>query len=88
MTDKWYTDSKLVAALGEALTNADVLTEQTDFTNYLKKPMAYNDHYDAWAEAGYPTSEDDNGWDEFVEAVNSDEEGDEDDDNDDESDES
>ena len=73
MADKWYADAYLVDGLQEALTNAEVFTEAVEIIKFRKSPQKYNDYYEAWETANFPTSEDDDGWDEFVEAVGSDE---------------
>ena len=72
-SDKWYNDSNLVSSFGTALIDASVLEDTEAFKSYLNKPFKFNAEYEAWEEAGYPTTEDDN-WDEFVEAISTDEE--------------
>ena len=73
MTDLWYHDSFLVDGLAEALTNAEVFESASDVVALRKKPQKYTEFYEAWAEADFPTSEDDDNWDEFCEAVASEE---------------
>ena len=68
----WYHDRYLVDGLATALTNAEVFSDASDVTAFLAKPQKYNDYYDVWAEADFPTNEDDDGWTEFVEAVTDD----------------
>ena len=65
----WYHDRYLVDGLATALTNAEVFSEASDVTAFLGKPQKYNDYYEVWAEANFPTNEDDDGWEEFAEAV-------------------
>ena len=68
----WYSDSDNVRALGQALLNAEVLSDTDDFLTFLKKPMQYKAYYEAWEQADFPTDEDDDGWDQFVESVSED----------------
>ena len=70
----WYNDAKLLSGLGQALATATILEDSDDFTAYMAKPQRYDEFYDAWKEAGYPTAEDDDGWEDFVNAVSEDEE--------------
>jgi len=69
MADQWYSDNKLVTSFGEALANAGVLNDSDDFKMFLKSPMRYNDAFNAWSEAGYPTDDSEDGWDDFLEAL-------------------
>lgn len=73
MADLWYHDSFLVDGLAEALTNAEVFESASDVVALKKKPMKYTEFYKAWEDADFPSNEDDDGWDEFCEAVVSDE---------------
>ena len=73
MADLWYHDSYLVDGLAEALTNAEVFESASDVVEFRKKPQKYTAYYEAWEEAGFPDNEDDEGWEEFSEAVTSDE---------------
>ena len=73
MADLWYHDSYLVDGLAEALTNAEVFESANDILEFRKKPQKYTAYYEAWEEAGFPDNEDDEGWEEFSEAVASDE---------------
>ena len=73
MASNWYDDATLIKGLGEALSNAEYIEDNTEFADFLRKPQKYNSHYTAWEEAGFPTSDDDDGWDEFVEALNGEE---------------
>lgn len=70
----WYSDSDTLRAFGKALVNAEVLEDGDDFLGFLSKPMQYKATYDTWSEAGYPEDESDDGWEEFVEAISSDDE--------------
>lgn len=81
---KWYDDPKLVAGLGTALYDAEVLQDSEDSKNFLNKPYTYSEYYKAWEASGFPDSESEN-WDEFVNSIGDDE--DEDNDEDDEDDE-
>ena len=69
----WYHDSFLVDGLAEALTNADVFQSASDVLAFRKKPQKYREFYEAWEEADFPSDADDDGWDEFEEAVASEE---------------
>lgn len=73
----WYDDLTLVSGLGSALINAEVLTDSEDYKNFLLKPMRYNSYYNAWEEAGFPTDEDDDEWNDFIEAISMEDESDE-----------
>lgn len=79
MANTWYPSPELNGFI-EALANADVLQDTADVVTLLKKPQAYDEFYDAWKTAGFPVDENEDGWDEFIEAV-----GDSDDDEDDDS---
>lgn len=70
----WYDDVKLKDGLLEALVNADVLTDAEEFKEFARKPQKYNEHYEAWKDAGYPTDESDDGWEEFSDTFSSEEE--------------
>ena len=73
MADLWYHDSYLVDGLAEALTNAEVFESASDVVEFRKKPQKYTAYYEAWEEVNFPSGEDDANWDEFCEAVASDE---------------
>jgi hypothetical protein len=60
------------------LIDADLITDTDDVQQFLSKPQRYSDVYEAWDDAGFPESEDEN-WDEFVESVSDDESTDEED---------
>lgn len=68
----WYDDNKLVAGLSNALVEAEVFEEASDVTEFLRRPFKYNEHYDAWEAAGFPEDDNDDGWEDFVAAVGSD----------------
>jgi hypothetical protein len=75
----WYNDATVVRSYVTALTNAEIDSE--DLIAILKHPKQYSDTYDSWASFGFPESEDDDGWDDFVaEISNEDETEDEDED--------
>lgn len=78
MADQWYSDATLVRSFGKVLTTAGTLEDTDDVAAFFDQPQRYNEFFDAWAAADYPTEDDDN-WDEFVELVSSDDESDEDD---------
>ena len=83
MATRWYDDLNLVRQFGEALSNAEFLESSEEFAEFLRKPQRFNSAYDVWEAAGYPTSTDDEGWDEFVEGISSDDDEGADTDNDD-----
>jgi len=87
MADKWYSDASLIRSFGAVLATAGVIEGTDDFTAFLDQPQRYDEYFDAWSTAGYPTDSDNN-WDEFVELVSNDDESDEDDEEDGESDDS
>lgn len=68
MATAWYSDSTKLHGLLEALCNAGILETAEEVKSYLKTPMRYDDEYNAWAEAGYPITEDDEGWEDFTAA--------------------
>jgi len=74
----WYNDPNLVRGFGEALSNAGMLEDSDDFAAFLRKPQRYNSEYDAWESCGYPTGEDEDGWDDFVEQLSNSDEDDDD----------
>ena len=73
MADLWYHDSYLVDGLAEALTNAEVFESASDILEFRKKPQKYTAYYEAWEDQGFPSSEDNDNWEEFSEAVANDE---------------
>lgn len=75
MAGNWY-PSPDTGSFIEALINADVLQDTADVVTLVKKPQAYDEFYDAWKEAGFPSDENEDGWDEFVAAVTEDEDDD------------
>jgi hypothetical protein len=66
----WYDDSRLLIDFAKALAWAGVVEDMSDV---LDKPYKYDEEFDAWKEAGYP-SEEDTEWDDFVTAVKGEEE--------------
>lgn len=82
MAEQWYSDSTLLRNFGKILTAAGVMEDSDDLTAFLDQPQRYNEFYEAWSAAGFPTENDEN-WDEFVELVSSDDDSDDDDDDDD-----
>ena len=70
---KWYHDQFLVESLCDALINAEVFESAADTQEFRHKPQKYTAYYEAWEESGFPNNEDDDNWDEFCEAVTSDE---------------
>lgn len=75
----WYNDSSLIRQLGEALTNAEYFDEVSEVNDYFRRPQRYQPIYDVWETNGFPTSDDDDGWDEFVEGISDGEASDSDD---------
>lgn len=71
MADKWYDDATLLRNFTAAMIEAGV----EDSQDILRKPHKYNDEFEAWVDNGYPDEEGDEGWDEFVSAITSEEEG-------------
>ncbi len=76
----WYNDVNLLRSLGQALSEMGILEDSDDFAAFLSKPQRYNDEYNAWEAAGFPTTEVDDGWEEFELALTSDDESDDDED--------
>lgn len=70
----WYNDNSLLRSFGQALANADVLTEGEEFAAYLAKPQKYNDTETVWEACGYPTDEADDGWEDFIGSIGEEEE--------------
>lgn len=85
MAEKWYNDSNEVRTFVTALIDAEVLQDGEDIKAALSHPQRYNDEYNAWAENGYPT-EGDTTWDDFVDAVTTEDEDSEDEDEDEDAD--
>lgn len=75
----WYNDASLLRNFADALSNAGVLEDSDDFSAFMRKPQRYNDEYEAWKEAEYPSDDSDDGWDDFVDAISVDDEDDDDD---------
>lgn len=67
----WYNDAQLIRNFAEALANAEVLEDSDDFVAFNRKPQRYNEEYTIWEQAGFPTNEDDDGWEEFVDGITS-----------------
>lgn len=68
----WYNDASLVRNFGIALSNAEVLEDNEDFAAFLAKPQRYNEEFDIWQQNGYPASDGEDGWDEFVDGITED----------------
>ncbi len=67
-TTNWIDSAADLRKFLNILIDADVIEDTEDVQSFLDKPQRYNDVYDAWDEAGFPESDDDN-WDEFVGSV-------------------
>lgn len=70
----WYEDNVKFRGLGEALANAGAFEDSDVAALFNRKPQRFNDHYLAWEANEFPTSEEDDGWDDFLEAIENDEE--------------
>lgn len=68
----WYDDLTLVKQLGEALSNAEYFEDNAEFRSFLTKPQRFNPIYNVWEESGFPTSDEDDNWDEFVDSISDD----------------
>jgi hypothetical protein len=61
----WYDDSLKLRDFASALQEA----EYADEDDVLKKPYKFDNEYEKWVKADYPSPEDPN-WDDFIEALN------------------
>lgn len=73
MATQWYHDANEIRTFQQALIDAEVLEDSEDMKAFLTHPQRYNNEYRAWEEAGYPQETDDT-WDEFVQAIGSEDE--------------
>lgn len=69
----WYDSASTIRKFGAILVAAGFIEDVNDFTSFLESPEQYDDVYDTWKEMGRPSEAEDS-WDEFVEAVSSEEE--------------
>ncbi len=69
----WYQDVEQVRNLGQALSNAGVLEDSADFNDFLRRPKRWDETYEAWEASGSPITDDDEGLDDFVSAISTDE---------------
>lgn len=67
----WYDDALVLRDFANALVEAEYLE---DARIVLTKPYRFTAEYNAWKNAEYPTSDDDEGWEEFIQALNTEEE--------------
>lgn len=66
----WSDDTQQLLDFAEALVRAGVVE---DIGEVMRKPYKYTPQYEAWVEADFP-QEDDENWDEWVQAVSETEE--------------
>lgn len=72
----WYDSAADLRKFLTVLIDAEVIEDTDDVQSFLNKPQRYNEVYEAWDDAGFPESDDEN-WDEFVNAISDDESEDE-----------
>jgi hypothetical protein len=71
----WIDSGATVRKFLNVLIDAEAIENIEDVQQFLNKPERYNEVYEAWDDAGFPESDDEN-WDEFVSTI-TDEEDDE-----------
>jgi len=64
----WYDDPTILRGFAAALTAANVLESQEEFSGFFNFPQRYNEFYEAWEENDFPDPENEK-WDDFVDAV-------------------
>lgn len=70
----WYEKANKVQAFVDALTEAGVLESATEVNAFVRKPWKFDEEYIAWANNGFPSDESEDGWSEFIDALENDEE--------------
>lgn len=74
----WYQDGKRYREFGQSLIEAGVLEDVDDFQSFFDDPSSYNEVYDAWVDADMPMNAEEDGWEDFTNAISdSDDEDDE-----------
>lgn len=71
MANNWYPDSRL-ASFVQALVNAEQIEDTEDLVLFVTKPQAYDEVYAAWEDNGSPSSDEEDGWDDFITAITDD----------------
>lgn len=72
MAEQWFDNAQLSRSFQAALINADSL-DMDNLGDFLSSPQQWQEEYEAWQDAGFPNDDSDNGWDQFVDAISSDE---------------
>lgn len=67
----WYDDVMLLRDFAAAMVEAEAID---DASVILNKPYRFTSEYLAWKKAGYPDSDEDEGWDNFINEMNEEEE--------------
>lgn len=70
-SNNWSDSASDIRKFLNILIDAEVLQDTDDVQTFVNKPQQYNGVYQAWDDAGFPDSEDEN-WDDFVSAVTED----------------
>ena len=63
----WFDNAMVLRDFATAMVEAGV-TEDT--SPILHKPYRFTSEYSIWKSAGYPASEDDEGWEVFIQGLN------------------
>lgn len=69
---RWYDDGTVLRQFATALVNASYFDDDEDNENlllFLTKPQKFNDEFKAWETAGFPTSDSDDGWEDFTNEI-------------------
>lgn len=72
----WFDNTLVLRDFADALVTAEYIDSATDV---LTKPYRYTNEYNIWKRHGYPSSDQDEGWEEFVSDLDDLNEDDEDD---------
>ena len=64
----WYNDLTVYRNFGEALANVGALADPGNAVLYFRKPQEFNDEYEIWTSSGSPSSSGEDGWEDFEDA--------------------
>ena len=70
---KWYDDGLVLRKFALALIEVGMLNDD-EITTFLDKPWRYNNYHEIWEENGAPETNEDDGYQDFVDAITEQEE--------------
>jgi hypothetical protein len=71
---KWFVDLESVSQFANVLHLADQFKDASDVLEYLENPHEWDEEHKAWIEVNEPDNEEDEGWKEFYDWLNNQEE--------------